>query len=70
MNMVPEYLLAEAEERCRQLVTERDAGYKLSTWAATINWDGTGNTAAWLDGLRERIERVQQLHGTNEEAGQ
>jgi len=38
-------------------------GYALSTWAASIKWnDRDTNTQEWLDGLRERIERVQ-AHG-------
>jgi hypothetical protein len=36
-----------------------EAAWRLSTWAASINWDGRGNTQSWLEGLRERIEAVQ-----------
>ncbi len=48
-----------------EIVRERlEAGYLLSTWAASINWKAGntsfgGNTQEWLDGLRERIETVQ-----------
>lgn len=38
-----------------------DAAWDLSTWAAAVAWDGSGNTREWLLGLRERIERVQAL---------
>ncbi len=40
-----------------------DLGWKLSTWAAAINWgmDET-NTKEWLDGLRERINIYQAAH--------
>lgn len=41
---------------------ENDAAWKLSTWAASIDWTGTEpNTREWLLGLRERIERVQAV---------
>lgn len=54
--------------RVKDVTTERDAlraraeaGYQLSTWAATINWKPGDNQPEWLDGLRERIEKVQAL---------
>jgi hypothetical protein len=36
------------------------AGYRLSTWAASISWDGAENLVAWLAGLKERILDVQE----------
>lgn len=44
-----------------QLAQVKTAAWALSTWAASINWDGSGHPAAWLEGLRERIEKVQEL---------
>ncbi|MBY3432920.1 hypothetical protein HFN89_01850 [Rhizobium laguerreae] len=38
-----------------------EAAYELSTWAACIKWDGSGNTEEWLDDLREKIEHLQEL---------
>lgn len=79
------------ETEANALRVRADAGYQLSTYAATIRWEvrrcpdcgGRGhetqgeqnscwtcygygritdrNTPEWLDGLRERIERVQEL---------
>ena len=45
------------------------AGYRLSTYAASINWDGKRNTKEWLAGLRERIEAVQALFPVANEIG-
>lgn len=42
-------------------VSASQAAWELSTWAATINWDGGSNTQDWLCGLEERIGRVQKL---------
>ena len=39
-----------------------EAGYRLSTYAACIHWDGSKNTREWFDGLREHIEKVQALY--------
>lgn len=39
----------------------RKAAWALSTYAASINWDGSRNQSDWLEGLRERIEAVQAL---------
>lgn len=38
-----------------------DAAYRLSTWAAAINWDGSGNTKEWLAELETKIELVQAM---------
>jgi hypothetical protein len=38
-----------------------DAAFKLSTMAASINWDGGPNTPEYLGQLRERIETVQAM---------
>lgn len=38
-----------------------DAAYGLSTWAASINWDGRGNTKEWLTELETKIELVQAM---------
>ena len=38
-----------------------EAAWRLSTWAACVNWDGSENQKDWLDGLRERIELVQDM---------
>jgi len=35
--------------------------HSLSAWAAAINWDGSPNEQEWLDGLRARIETVQNF---------
>lgn len=55
---------------CADQIEESDIRYiradiarDLSTWAASINWDGGQNTLEWLDGLRDRINRVQELTG-------
>ncbi len=45
------------------------AAYKLSTWAATINWDGSGNMHDWLEGLAERINAVQALTREEDRTG-
>jgi hypothetical protein len=37
------------------------AAWALSTWAASIDWEGGRSPAKWLEGLRERIEAVQAL---------
>lgn len=37
------------------------AAWELSTYAASIHWDGGRNTRDWLAGLRDRIRAVQQL---------
>lgn len=56
--------IACLEERAKALAARAEAGYALSTWAASIKWsDRDTNTKAWLDGLRERIETVQRLAG-------
>lgn len=41
-----------------------DATWDLSTWAACVCWEEGDNDAGWLDGLRDRILRVQDLIGT------
>lgn len=35
-------------------------GYHLSTYAASIRWDGRRNLKSWMDGLHEEIMAVQQ----------
>jgi hypothetical protein len=45
-----------------QAPTLMEAGWDLATWAAAIHWsEHETNTADWLDGLRERIERFQEI---------
>ncbi len=47
-----------------------EAGYQLSTYAASIHWDGSRNTKEWLfgdedgDGLEGLIMKVQELYST------
>ncbi|MCV9964057.1 hypothetical protein OIU34_19435 [Pararhizobium sp. BT-229] len=38
-----------------------EAAWQLSTWAASIHWDGRGNTEEWLGDLRAKIELVQAM---------
>lgn len=53
----------QAESRIKVLMEAIEAGYYLSTWAATIKWSHkANNTQEWLDGLKERIEKVQELY--------
>ena len=35
-------------------------GWRLSAYAATINWDGSRNRKGWLRGLHELIIKYQQ----------
>jgi len=35
-------------------------GWKLSTYTATINWDGSRNRKEWLRGLHELVIKYQQ----------
>lgn len=59
----PEYLktVGELKAEVERLNVRVEAGYKLSTYAASITWEEGDNTQVWLDGLRERIEKVQAL---------
>lgn len=64
-------IACEAADRIARLRERAEAGYELSTWAASIHWsDRKSNTPEWLDGLRERIERVQGLANAEGDTGQ
>jgi hypothetical protein len=54
--------LLDLRERLQSLEAVAEAGYELSRWAASINWDGTPNGKLWLKDLQRHIERVQELY--------
>lgn len=56
-------LTAEIERLNKELSVAKDlviAGYRLSTYAAAVNFDGSKNELEWCDNLRHRIEEFQQ----------
>lgn len=48
--------------RVAELEGVAQAGYQLSTWAASICWTEGDNTAEWLEGLKVRIEATQAAY--------
>lgn len=56
----------EAWERCNEGIAALselvELGYELSSYAASIRWDGQENTKEWLEGLEERINTLQEKY--------
>lgn len=52
------YLQAAAPD----LKTLAELGFCLSTWAASIHWDGSSNTNDWLKQLKKLIEDYQAAY--------
>ncbi len=56
--------LIRLQDKNKRLKEAADAGYELSTWAASIKWNHREkNTTSWLEGLKEQILKVQTLKG-------
>ena len=48
-------------DKANKLEDVAKAGYKLSAWAASINWKSGDNTAEWLEDLQSLIVEVQHF---------
>lgn len=57
----PTNLYIPASEGGQAVSPLEQAAYDLSTYAASINWDGSPNTAEYLEDLEKKIAAVQKL---------
>ncbi len=58
--ILPKFMAKELVRRCKAYEGLVEASNNLSRWAAAIHWNRKKNTKDWMDGLRERIEKVEQ----------
>lgn len=52
------------DERMTAMDQLATLGWRLSTYAASINWDGSRNERDWLTGLQECIEAYQEMYAS------
>ena len=48
------------DKKIQELKKLLNEAYELSTWAASINFDGSENTKEWCDELYRKIENFQK----------